>query len=444
MISHMDKIYANAFFTIIAAAGDDAQTGLPGVTKLHRRRQHGIRVRDVTLLELPNSHDDVYSSTWASRGWTYQECYFSTRRLLFTANEVLFLCNGFFVRESLNKQEHWNWHLEGFRRLIPQFDSSGRGFSVHGLKDHIQHYSARKLSYDSDSLNAILGVLNYYGRGSAKLTTRILHLSWGLTADQDSDRPHVWNVHLLWYHRNPTARRPEFPSWAWTGWNGPVDYDTEGRLELGDKWEWGQRVTAFDWKVSFEMRDHSEVDITRFASAVLKQIRKGKYLSIKLCPKQLSISCLVLRGHSHRFELPGDEKSKWTKVSTLDGRYVHRVSHYLRNDSLVVLHMWEGVNVCVEAQYDQLLEHQESLLGLLVGYVPGYQLINRPPYELKCLLVRPRDDGYYERVGLTCDLPPYTYAGRGIFLNHSGNIMDEFVLPGWYPDAAEKKTIHLV
>lgn len=443
MISQMDKIYANSFLTIIAAAGDDAQTGLPGVTNV-RRKQREVCIQDVTLLELPDTNGDIFNSTWASRGWTYQECYLSTRRLVFTANDTVFLCNGICVRESVKVPVVNNFEIWSFRGIIPRFSKSSRRFSVEHLQRHIEDYTGRRLSYDSDSLNAILGVLNYYGRSSVTMKTRIVHLSWGLTADQHSNRPHIWNVHLLWYHKSPSLRRPEFPSWAWTGWSGPVRFMGSLCLESGAKGEGSQLPAAFDWRLAFEMEDHSKVDITRFASDVVEETRKGKQPSNQLGPRQLSISCLVVHGHSHEVELLQDQKNKRTKVSTSDSEHICNVENNIRNAGLVILNIWKGVDVCVEAHFDLQLENQECILGLLVGNVARYQPDGAPEYTLNCLLVRPRNDGYYERVGLTRYLPPYAYGRRGIFLDTDGDIMDEVALPGWYPDAAEQMTIRLV
>lgn len=443
MINQMDKIYANASLTIIAAAGDNAQTGLPGVTKLHRRQQREIRVRDVTLLELPNSEYDVHSSRWASRGWTYQECYFSTRRLIFTANEVLFLCNQTCARESVKApvvSKRYQYR-EGFQTIIPEFRRAERQISVRGFIGHIREYSLRKLSYDSDSLNAILGVLNYYGRSSANLATRIMHLSWGLTAYQDSDQPHLWKVHLFWYHKYPTDRRSEFPSWAWTGWAGPVEFDDTSYLELGDQGKGSQTSTVFDWRVSFRFEDQSEIDVAHFASYILKETHKGEDVSNKLGPRQLSISCLALHGHSHRLKLSEDERRKKTRVLISDSCDIHFTGNNIRNGDVVVLRMWEGVDVCVIAEYDLRLKQQERILGLLV-YERTYGMSY---YTLKCLLVRPRDDGCYERVGFIDSLQEYPHPRHlGIFLDTHGNIADEIVLPGLYPNAAEQVTICLV
>lgn len=443
MISQMDKIYANAFLTIIAAAGDNAQTGLPGVTKLHRRQQQEVRVRDVTLLELPDSEDDVRSSRWASRGWTYQECYFSTRRLIFTANEVLFLCNQMCARASTGTPLD-SKRLRSpvaFYDMIPQFIRADPRVSIGGLHEHIRNYSKRNLSYDSDSLNAILGVLNYYGRTSANLETRMMHLSWGLTAYQNSYEPALWKVDLFWFHDKPTDRRSEFPSWAWTGWAGPVTFLLGAHLELRDQGKGIQITKPFDWRVSFRFEDQSEIDLAHFASNILEETRKGEDFSNQLGPRQLSISCLALHGYSRRLELSEDEKRKETRILRSDSGDISLAHNDTHNGDVAVLRMWEGVDICLAARYDLRLEHQEPLLGLLVH---DELLDEMMGHVSNCLLVRLRDDGCYERVGFTKRLRLDFDIWGGYFLDTHGNIADEVVLPGWYPNAAKQIAISLV
>ena len=81
----------------------------------------------------------------------------------------------------------------------------------------------RQLSYDSDALSAFLGILHSLEESREP----IRHL-WGLL---------LWKipfyavrVTLNWYHQSPSKRRPNFPSWSWIVWDGPVQlprFDTD-------------------------------------------------------------------------------------------------------------------------------------------------------------------------------------------------------------------------
>ncbi|PVH70530.1 HET-domain-containing protein, partial [Cadophora sp. DSE1049] len=90
-LSKMGHIYANAVFTIIAAAGTDPSHGLPGVSCL-RDRQPAIKIGDYTLVGVVNPAFAISESKWNHRGWTFQEGLLSRRRLVFTQTQVYFQC----------------------------------------------------------------------------------------------------------------------------------------------------------------------------------------------------------------------------------------------------------------------------------------------------------------------------------------------------------------
>ncbi|KAF2827220.1 HET-domain-containing protein, partial [Ophiobolus disseminans] len=93
-LSSMDLIYKGAFVTIVAAAGNDAEFGLPGIGPRHRVGHPTVTINNRTWIsgsrEMQRS---VLNSKWTTRGWTYQEAHFSRRLLTFTNEQVLFECN---------------------------------------------------------------------------------------------------------------------------------------------------------------------------------------------------------------------------------------------------------------------------------------------------------------------------------------------------------------
>lgn len=103
----MGEIYSNAYCTVIAAAGEDAQTGLAGVEKTPRREHHEVSINGVTLAEMCYSRGHgsalLSSSKWATRAWTYQECHLSTRRIVFTEHQVMYLCNREYIAEPFRQ-----------------------------------------------------------------------------------------------------------------------------------------------------------------------------------------------------------------------------------------------------------------------------------------------------------------------------------------------------
>lgn len=58
-----------ADLTIIAAAGDNPEYGLPGVSMRGRITQNSIVIGASTLLQIFDDRVDLRSSTWATRAW---------------------------------------------------------------------------------------------------------------------------------------------------------------------------------------------------------------------------------------------------------------------------------------------------------------------------------------------------------------------------------------
>ncbi|KAH9214732.1 heterokaryon incompatibility protein-domain-containing protein, partial [Leptodontidium sp. 2 PMI_412] len=71
-IDIMDTIYAAATFTIVAAAGNHANAGLPGISTWSRTVQRQtITLQDIEISNtIPVMKDTVQISVWNSRGWT--------------------------------------------------------------------------------------------------------------------------------------------------------------------------------------------------------------------------------------------------------------------------------------------------------------------------------------------------------------------------------------
>ncbi|KAF1992900.1 HET-domain-containing protein, partial [Amniculicola lignicola CBS 123094] len=88
MIHKMDTIYKSASFTIIAAGGEDADFGLPGLYPGSRSIQYSTGSIDGVGLLSTEKNMRLDLSPWAKRGWTYQEYQFSTKALVFVDDRV--------------------------------------------------------------------------------------------------------------------------------------------------------------------------------------------------------------------------------------------------------------------------------------------------------------------------------------------------------------------
>jgi hypothetical protein len=69
LIQRMDQIYCDASITIINAAGNDSEGGLPGVSTTPRRPQHTANINGGDFAMIPRVREEVDHSTWSTRGW---------------------------------------------------------------------------------------------------------------------------------------------------------------------------------------------------------------------------------------------------------------------------------------------------------------------------------------------------------------------------------------
>lgn len=75
-------------------------------------------------------------------------------------------------------------------------------------------YTSRRMTNDNDSLNAFRGVLSALGRHL--FPQGFVH---GLPL-----RSHAFSLGWMHSRHARPKRRPQFPSWSWTGWQGTVVY----------------------------------------------------------------------------------------------------------------------------------------------------------------------------------------------------------------------------
>ncbi|KAI0118829.1 heterokaryon incompatibility protein-domain-containing protein [Nemania sp. FL0031] len=191
-VAIMDHIYENATLTIVALAGSDDTYGLPGLGTepvVPRNEPLQANLAGHTLLSLsPDILTSVEKSEWASRAWTFQEALLSKRCLLFTPDQVYFIC----------RTTYWSEFLPNFPNIKPlggggvgtehdPYSGSdpevtlsnlfyfqkggleGASSELEGLGRDINIYMRRLMGDQNDGLNAFRGVLSrsfywsYYG-----------------------------------------------------------------------------------------------------------------------------------------------------------------------------------------------------------------------------------------------------------------------------------------
>ncbi|TRX89934.1 hypothetical protein FHL15_009206 [Xylaria flabelliformis] len=222
-IARMDEIYQGAEIVIIDAAGDDPALGLPGVSRQRSVTQPRVATRTHTLVSLMSYPlNQILTSKWATRGWTYQEGVLAKRRLFFTNEQVYFECDVYGCLETLcQPMIHPPHGVPSIKHtnVIPDIKRSGTII----IRDYLREYNKRQLSYPSDALNAFRGIFHMFERQNPP----ILHCGGVPLLNHDSDGQVSTSVaNLLGFLRGlcwidpweDAVRRPGFPSWSWTGW----------------------------------------------------------------------------------------------------------------------------------------------------------------------------------------------------------------------------------
>jgi hypothetical protein len=87
----MSEICQSAYLTIVGAAGQDSQAGLPGIRPDSRRVSRVTELVDGTYSG--SSYQVISNTKWNTRAWTYQEMLLSKRILVFTYEEVPYECD---------------------------------------------------------------------------------------------------------------------------------------------------------------------------------------------------------------------------------------------------------------------------------------------------------------------------------------------------------------
>ncbi|KAH6079624.1 hypothetical protein HBI65_217840 [Parastagonospora nodorum] len=226
-IAQMADIYASAQLVLLAVGAKDADFAFP---ISDHESTHSIpqeTVGDVKILSCaaPLRHitsDDLEPPKWASRAWTFQECYFSRRQLLITKDKVLFRCNGRNREQVVGN----DWY--------PPTIARGVGLDLEAHKRVLSGYAGRQLTFESDALAAVVGALNAH-----KTRKSCAHI-WGVPVSRSRGSGNAQRIALIWAHDSPCERRKGFPSWspiAWTGpisWPSKLDVSTEGVRLVSD------------------------------------------------------------------------------------------------------------------------------------------------------------------------------------------------------------------
>ena len=221
-INSMDRIFASAYLTIVSLDGQDADWGLPGISRpLQQVQQPTFRLGSTGRLMatfIYSNWDNNGSSTWDSRGWTLQERLLSQRCVMFSRTHISMVCRREFFHDILAIDPA----IKNVSTWLGQdyFREDGSGINLDDTEWDFKNYDAlvsvfsgRKLTYEADVLNACRGSLNRISQRTG------MEFTFGLPV-QDCLRALIWVPHSA----HSLARRHGFPSWSWTGWTGRIEY----------------------------------------------------------------------------------------------------------------------------------------------------------------------------------------------------------------------------
>ncbi|KAJ8113946.1 hypothetical protein OPT61_g4063 [Boeremia exigua] len=167
-----------------------------------------------------SQENDIKTSVWAQRGWTYQETLLSRARLYFTNQQLYFenessvVCE-FITLNGVDKSTSGNWIFSRQTWLTEHAD-------IHRC---LGEFSARTLSFPRDTLDVVRGILAAFDRKfQVRHLSGIPFIKIPLPTAADSlvfSKFHLLSGLLFWT-REDSVRRKEFPSWSWAGWTGSL------------------------------------------------------------------------------------------------------------------------------------------------------------------------------------------------------------------------------
>lgn len=436
--------------TLIVAAGQDASYGLPGISSRLRQRQGRVVVHGVTLLQIfPHPASVLKDSVWAKRGWTYQEGYLSNRRLIFTDYQVSFLCNGVHIAESVKRAPFALNCFDNkyFLDVVPsraQSQNQKNIYRMKGVGGLITEYSARRLTYESDVILALLGIFRVLERRG------IYHI-WGVPYQPDDGH----GLRLDWYQQASSQRRAGFPTWSWTGWTGPVEINDRFK----DRPRFDIRIgpgslSILSWPWETPWHDHG----------LYSKPPEYRYLHPTNAPRFLDITAPILNLSFKWIQWSNEQKSLPTSIHHTWQHSGKKESYKIRrHDGLhAILPISDSiVALCYVNLDDQATTALES--GSMCGVVlcsEGQTTKKSSFFHYYIIILKTKEHGdFFERVGLIqvrhfetprtnksthwSDMgnPPMRY------LDGSGNVLDDVNLdlkskPLWL-EKAEIRNIKL-
>ena len=364
-IKQMDEIYSGSALTIVACTGVDSTHGLPGVSR-PRVPDPSIDIEHLGRLRAVPAMYDIEGSAWATRGWTYQEALLSHRQLYFTEKQLFLGSHNEIETEALI---HGG---DAVLEAVSDGSTSTHSLGMSSVYGCIEEYSRRQLTYEHDTLNALLGVLSHFQQ-----SREVLHI-WGVPLQGSNSTPVGGSVYttelafeesLCWSAEYQRCRRG-FPTWSWTSKDGPV------------RWPIMFPLSAAHSSFKSEMRPRFEIEL-----------RSGRLCS--LAEYRLRYNELDNYGEAI---LCKDRPSRFVHVEAFVSPIVH-IEDFVIFDK-VVLRATTGERLSLEVSGNERLAPSPPDSVVAVHLVSDSHAHVRTKYGL---IVRDMGE-HWERVGLIEDV----------------------------------------
>lgn len=251
LIHGMDCIYENASLTLVALSGCDSDAGLAGISPRspghdNAGRPHlfhqaqstcGIGIGRISLEE------QIRSSYWNTRAWTYQEQLLSPRKLYFGSDEVFYECAYHTRREGYALEEqNYSRVREGapwYGRNIaegPDDKAYDQQLRIPGslsdarevwrdddaFQNIVSTYTRRSLTEPGDILNALTGIYHKYYH-CAEVQDATISGFQGIPM-RCFFRGLLWFTPDYQHKRKMVATGLRPSTWSWISWVAPVDF----------------------------------------------------------------------------------------------------------------------------------------------------------------------------------------------------------------------------
>lgn len=214
-VLNMDTVFMNAYCTIVAADGKDANWGLPGVGSRPRHLPQrslnfgSYSFQSVSSRKLEESHH-------TTRGWTFQEMFLARRYIVFSHNIVFWQCQKAAWQEDCSREVYW---LQGDLNTL--YMSSWPCLLEWNAA--VTAYNTRNLTFPRDIQTAFAGIEKFLEK---KFPGGFIY---GLPE-------FFFDLAMLWQpiHDSSSRRGKQYravngyavPSWSWLGWKGEI-YNTD-------------------------------------------------------------------------------------------------------------------------------------------------------------------------------------------------------------------------